>query len=117
MTRLVAVLAVVALVGFDAVSLAVGHVGAVEDAQLAVQAAANAYHTTPTQSAALAAAEAALGSGDESVEPASLRFGAGGQVTLTVRRHVVTLLMADIPGLKTHTFVYATVSASPSPGP
>lgn len=115
LTRLVAGLALLGLVGFDAASLAVGHVGVIQDAQAAAQAAANAYHSTPTQGAALSAAEAALGSGQESVEPASLRINANGQVTLTVRRHIVTLLMADIPGLKAHTFVYATVTAGPSP--
>lgn len=114
LTKLVAVLAILLVGGYDAAALAIGHEAAVQDAQSAAQAAADAYQTDASLTGATQAAEQTL-SGGESLLPGSLRVAPGGVVHLTLRRSVTTWLLTDLPGGRRWAAVDATATATPAP--
>lgn len=90
--RLVGVLAVLGVIGFDGFSVVAAHLSASDDAQSVAQASANAYKIDPTLQTALTAAEQALPKGDTLVAN-SLTVNANGEVTLKVRRTAHSVLL------------------------
>jgi hypothetical protein len=93
LTRLVATLAILGIIAFDAISVAGAHFQASDDADHAAQAAATAYHQpAATESDAFLAAEKAL-SGNETVVKGSFQISADGTVTLRVRRTAKSLVL------------------------
>lgn len=110
LTRLVVVLAVVGVIGFDAVSIAVAHVNIVDDANSAVQAASLSWQSAHNIETAYQAAEAALPPGEEEVLPTSFAIAADGTVRLTVRRTVRTLIVRHLGSLSRWDVVTTTQS-------
>lgn len=114
LTKLVAVLAILLVGGYDAAALAIGHEAAVQDAQSAAQAAADAYQANSSLTGAVQAAQGTL-SGGERLLPGSLRVAPDGVVHLTLRRRVATLLLTDLPGGRRWQALDATAAAAPQP--
>jgi hypothetical protein len=101
LTRIVAGIAIVAVVGFDALSIGVAHVSAVDDADSAAVAASAAWHANPTTLApALQAAEGSAAEHGETVVPQSLQVAADGTVHLKLERDATTLLVKHLSPLK-----------------
>jgi hypothetical protein len=97
LTRVVAGIAVVAVVGFDGLSLAVTRVSAMDDANTAAVAASSAWLTdkgllAPT----LLAAENSAAQHGETVLPNSLTADPDGTVHLKLERIATTLLVRHI---------------------
>jgi hypothetical protein len=100
LARVLVGLALLALVVFNAISMVAGRVGTQDDAASAAAAAATAYKSQGSLAAAVTAADGALGSHSEVVVPGSVVVLPNGDVKLSVRRHVDTVLVGDIPWLK-----------------
>jgi hypothetical protein len=110
LTKLVAVLAVTALVGFDLVSLGATRLRAEDHAQAAARAAAEVW-TSPTdlQAAYDAALAEVLPNGDR-IDPTGFSVAPDGTVTLTLSTTAPTLLVRRVPVLRPYAEVERTVS-------
>jgi hypothetical protein len=106
-------LALLALIVFNVISVIAGRVGTEDDASTAASAAATSYQTQRSLPTAVTAADGALGSSNETLVPGSVHVLADGDVSLTLRRKIDTVLLADIPGLKRYAVV--TVSGVGAP--
>ena len=114
MTRVVAVLAVLGVLGFDAVSLVSARFTAEEHAQSAAREAASTFSRSPAPQTAYDAALAqVMGSGD-TIDPASFAVGQDGSVTLTLQRTAPTLVLERIPPLRSWATMRATVTSRPA---
>jgi hypothetical protein len=115
LTKVVATLAVLGLMGFDAVSLGAAHFRAEDRAQQAVRAAAENFNSTKNlQQAYETALGEVLDTGD-TIDPASFTISPQGAVTLTLRHETATLLVEKIPPLRGYAVVDRTVTGR-SPG-
>ncbi len=113
LTKVVATLAVLGLVGFDAVSLGAAHFRAEDHAQQAVRKAAESYRGSPDlQAAYVAALEEILGTGD-TIAPAGFSVSPDGTLTLTLRHETATLLVEKVPPLRRYAVVTRTVTGRP----
>lgn len=114
LVKLAAVLLLVGLAGFDAISVGVAHLNGSDDANTAASAAAQQWQTSHNLDQTLLAAENAITNPDEQVLPQSLSVAANGTVTLSLRRKTTTLLMYRIGPLKKYTVIIAKGEASPA---
>lgn len=113
LTKVVATLAVLGLVGFDAVSLGAAQFQAEDRAQQAVRRATESYRASRDLQAAYNAALAeTLGTGD-TIAPAGFSASPDGAVTLTLRHESATLLVEKVPPLRKYTVVTRTVTGRP----
>ncbi len=106
LTRLTVTLAVVGVLLFDGAALVIGRVSTADNADLAAQAAADAWSTTHSMKASLLAAQTAAG-GDELV-PDSLRIAPDGSTAVAVHRSLSTLVVRHVPRLEGLTSVTET---------
>ena len=114
MTRIVVVLSVLGVIGFDAISLMTARFAAEDHAQTAARAAASTFaQTRVPQSAYDAALAEVVGSGD-TIDAPTFSTAADGTVTLTLRREAPTLVLERIPPLRSWTTMSATVSSRTS---
>ncbi len=116
LSRIVLVLAVIAVIGYDAVTSIQANVTATDQASTAAQAAVSTYTTTKSVQSAY---QAALQSAKESnpantIAPSAFTVSTGGIVTLTIRRPIHTLVAHYLPIPSAQTAV-ASGTASPSP--
>ena len=114
LTKLVAVLAVLGLLGFDAVSLALARFTAEDHAQTAARAAAEAFSQTHVPQTAYDAALGAVVTHGDRIDPASFATAQDGSVTLTLSREAPTLLLDRVPQLRQFTRMSATATARPA---
>lgn len=113
LTKVVATLAVLGMIGFDAVSLGAGRFRAEDSAQTAARTAAETFSGTKNlQKAYEAALDEVLGSGD-TIDPASFTISPQGAVTLTLRHETATLLVEKIPPLRRYAVIDRTVTGRP----
>lgn len=111
LTRLVATIAILGVIAFDAISVAGAHFQASDDAQTAAQAAVTAYHQAGgTESGAVQAAEQALPGGDTLVK-GSFQIEPDGSVSLRVRRTAKSLLLHLWSGTRSWAVVTESGSA------
>lgn len=110
-TRVLAVIAVLAVVGFDGISILSAHLGAQDDANDAASDAASAWGNQHDITAALAAAQQALSHG-ETIVPGSLTITASGATTIKIKREARTLVAHDIGFLKKETSFVVTGNGS-----
>lgn len=110
-TRVLVVIAVLAVIGFDAISIVSAHLSAQDDANNAASDAASTWADHHDIDAALAAAQAALNHG-EKIVPGSLTITASGATTLKVTRGTRTLVAHDIGFLKGETSFVVTGNGS-----
>jgi hypothetical protein len=112
--RLVVVLAVLAVVAFDGISIMITHFTASDDANHVAQVAANAYHDSndTNRNAAVLAAEQALPTG-ASIVPGSVSFAPDGAVNLQVRRTAKSLFLHVLEQTRSWAVVTESGSANP----
>lgn len=113
LTKLVVVLSLLGVVGFDLISLASTRFQAEDHAQSAVRAAAAAWSGPLTLQAAYDAAVAEVVEHGDTIEAESFSVLPDGTVTLTLLRAAPTLVLEKVPPLEKHTQVRRTVSATP----
>lgn len=92
MTKLVAVAAVVGVVGFDGISVGVAHLSTTDDANNAVQAASQSYERQHDLQQAYTAARGAINAHEE-VLVKGFAIQPDGTTTLTIVNTVKTLLL------------------------
>lgn len=107
LTKIAVTFAIVGVLGFDGISLALGHVRIQDAAGQAATAASSAYGAKQDVAAATAAAQKAALENDATL--AALQF-AGGNVTATVHGSIGTLLVKHLPG--THDLVSPTAAVT-----
>ena len=110
-TRVLVVFAVLAVVGFDGISIVSAHLSAQDDANNAAADAAASWGNQRDIGAALTAAQGALGH-DETIVPGSLKITAAGVTTLQITRGTKTLVAHDIGFLKKETSFVITGNGS-----
>lgn len=114
LTKLVVVLSVLGVIGFDLISLASTRFQAEDHAQSAVRAAAGAYSGPATLQAAYDAAVAEVVEHGDTIDPQTFSVLTDGTVTLTLRRAAPTLLVEKVAPLRGYADVRRTVSATPA---
>ncbi len=95
LTKLVIVLGVLGLVGFDAIAVAQAHIQAEDRAGTAARAAADSYQTSRSTQQAYDAALATVVDGD-TIETSTFAVAADGTVSLRLHHHATTLLLHKI---------------------
>lgn len=112
LTKLAVTLAVLGVIGFDAVSVGAAHFSAEDRAQTAARAASAAYSSpADLQRAYEAAYFTALEQGD-TIEPGDFSIEPDGRVTLTLQRTAPTMVLEKIAPLRRWAEVRTTVSAA-----
>ena len=114
LTRLVGGLAVLGLIGFDAVSLGAGRFQAEDHAQTAARVAVESWAGHKDLQKAYDAALAAVAGDGDTLDAEAFTVAPDGAVTLRLRRDVPTLLIAKVPPLRDLTVVTRTVTARPA---
>jgi hypothetical protein len=117
LTKLVVVMSLVGLVGFDAISIGVGRLKAEERAGEAARAAVRSWSQTQDVQAAYQAAVAtssADGLTEDTIDPATFYVGPDGSVTLTVRHTASTLVVEKVDAVADWAVSTATTTASPA---
>lgn len=104
LVRLVAVLALVSVSAFDAISVGAAHVSGADDANSAALAAADTWRDTHNVNSALDSARAAAGA-NETVLSAGFVIQPDGTVHLVMKKTATTLVMSHIGPLKKYTVV------------
>jgi len=112
LTKVTVTLALLGLIGFDAVSLAAGQFQAEDHAQQAARAAVEAYRTTPDLQQAYDAAVGEVLDDGDTIETEGFVAGPDGSITLRLRREVPTLLIEKIPPLRNLVTVTRTVTGT-----
>ena len=117
LTRLVVALAVVAVIGFDAVQVGLANVQLQDQANAAAAAARDAYaeHHDVTQALAAAEVSAHGANSGDAVVPGSLSVARDGTVSLRLTRQIHTVLAHHLP-VAAFTRATSGGSASPSAG-
>ncbi|MGH3745296.1 MAG: hypothetical protein ACRDTP_10595 [Mycobacteriales bacterium] len=110
-TRVLVVMAVLAVIGFDGISIVSARLGAQDDANNAAADAASSWNDHHDVGAALAAAQDALSHG-ETIVPGSLTISKSGVTTLKITRSTRTLVAHDIGFLKKETSLVVTGNGS-----
>jgi hypothetical protein len=113
LVKIAVVLALLAVGAFDAISVAVAHLDASDDANNAATAAADEWHLSHDLKSTVAAAQEALGA-HETVVANSLVVNNDGSIHLVLRRVATTVAMNHIGPLKKYTVVLADGNATPS---
>jgi hypothetical protein len=104
LVKLVAVLALVSVSAFDAISVGAARVSGADDADSAALAAAETWRDTHNINSALASARDASGS-NETVLSAGFVIDPDGTVHLVMKKTATTLVMSHIGPLKKYTVV------------
>ena len=110
LTKLVVVLSLVGLIGFDLVSLGASRLQAEDAAQAAARAAVQAWTGPKDLQAAYDAALGEVLTDGHTIDPASFAFSPDGTVTLTLRSTAPTLLVRKVPALEQYADVERTVT-------
>lgn len=113
LTRLVAVLAALGVLGFDAVSLVQARFQAADRATTAASAAADAFRASRDLQTAFNAAYATVQGGD-TIETKTFSIAPDGTVTLRLHHQVPTLLVSKIGPLKRWQDAVETGEAKPA---
>ena len=113
MTRLLVCFAVLGVVVFDGIAVAVANLGAADDAGTAASAAAYEYRESRDVQAAYNAAVASLPSDSESIPPKSFFVQPDGSIHLVVHRTARTLVMYRIGPLARYAVVDEQGAAPP----
>lgn len=112
--KIVVVLAVLGIVGYDGISIAASRAGAPDDANTAAEAAASSWQQSHNFASAEQQAVAKL-TATETLVPNSLAIAANGTVTLRVSRSVKTLVAQHLPDVKkATTFVVSGSATAPT---
>lgn len=114
LTKLVAGLAILGLIGFDAISLGLARFQAEDHAQVAARAASADFRSSKNLQAAYDAALAEVAEYGDSIDPQSFTVTPEGAVTLTLHRTASTMIVEKIGPLRDWAEVSRTVSATPS---
>lgn len=114
LTKLTASLAVVGVLGFDAVSLGAGRFQAEDHAQQAARAAVEAYSSSRDLQKAYDAAVAEVLDDGDTIETGSFTVAPTGAVTLTLVREVPTVLVEKVGPLREYATVSRTVTGTPA---
>jgi hypothetical protein len=114
LTKLAATLAVVGVLGFDAVSLATAQFSAEDTAQQAARAAVETFGNTKDVQQAYDAAYAVAAADGATVDAPTFAPAQDGSVTLTLRTTASTLLVEKVPPARGWADVEKTVTARPS---
>ena len=114
LTKLVATLAVLGVIGFDLVSLGTARFQAEDHAQSAVRAANDAYAGSKDLQAAYDAALAEVVEHGDTIDPQSFSVAPDGTITLTLHRTAPTMLVEKIAPLRPWADVERTVTATPA---
>jgi hypothetical protein len=109
LTKLVVVVSLVGLVGFDLVSLGTARLQAEDHAQTAARAAVEAYAGPQDLQLAYDAALAEVVTDGDTIDAPTFTI-TGGQVTLTLRRTAPTLLVRHVAALSGYADVQRTVT-------
>lgn len=113
LTKVVATLAVLGLLSFDAVSLGAARFRAEDSAQQAARTAAESWSDSKDlQKAYDAALGEILGTGD-TIDPAGFSVSPDGTVRLSLRHETATLLVEKVPPLRKYAVVTRTVTGRP----
>lgn len=115
LTKLVLLFAVLGLLLFDGIAIGVNNVTAQDDANLAAQAAAEAYKNTHDLQAAYSAAVAAVAADNEKVLPRSFVIAADGSVHLVLQRETRTLVLHYVKALRKYERVQVSGEAAAPP--
>jgi hypothetical protein len=110
LTRVIIALAVLGIVVFDGLSLAVAHFAAVDDANSAADSASEAWLATHDLSAALQAAQESAAEHGETVRPHSLDVDPDGTAHVQITHEATTLVVRHIPLLRSWTTIIASGS-------
>jgi hypothetical protein len=113
LTKLTVVLALLALVAFDAISLGVGRLRAEDSAAAAARAAVKSWRSTQDVQRAYEAALAEAGP-EETIAPTSFSVAPDGAVTLTLEHTVSTLVVEKVGPLRPYATSSATATARPA---
>lgn len=111
LTRVVAALAVLGVLGFDAISLGAARFQAEDHAQLAARAAAESYRSAKDLQVAYDAAVAEVVEHGDSIDPQTFTVAPDGTVTLTLLRVAPTMVLERVGPIRDWARMSATVSA------
>lgn len=114
LTRLVATLAVLGVLAFDAISLGSTRFSVEDDAQTAARAAVEVYRDSKDVQRAYDAALAELGDSGATVDAPTFAVAQDGSITLTVRTTAPTLVLEKVPPLRDWAETSATVTGRPA---
>jgi exosome complex RNA-binding protein Csl4 len=114
LTKVVATLAVLGVVGFDLISLGSARFQAEDHAQSAVRAANESYRSSKDLQAAYDAAVAEVVEHGDTIDAQSFTVGPDGRITLTLRRTAATIIVEKVAPLRDWAQVESTVSARPA---
>lgn len=114
LTRLTVVLAVLGVLGFDAVAVGVGRLNAEDRAQAAARAAVRTLGETSDVQRAYEAALAEIDPLTDTIAPTSFLPATDGAVTLTVTRTSPTLVVEKVGPLRSWATSSATVTGRPA---
>jgi len=114
LTKLTVALAVVGLVGFDAVALGATRFQAEDHAQTAARAAVASWSADKDLQKAYDAALAEVAADGDTLDAEAFSVAPDGAVTLRLRREVPTLLIEKVPQLHSWTEVTRTVTGRPA---
>ena len=107
-------LAVLGVLGFDAVALGVSRLQAEDRAQEAARAAVRTWKDTSDVQRSYEAALAEVDAVEDTIDPASFAVGTDGTVTLTVRHTSPTLLVEKVSAVRDWATSTATVTGRPA---
>jgi hypothetical protein len=114
LTKLVATLAVLGVVGFDLVSLGAARFQAEDHAQAAVRAASSTWAGSKDLQAAYESALAEVAQHGDRIDPQTFTIASDGAITLTLQRTASTFVVEKIGPLRDLAQVSTTVSARPA---
>ncbi len=112
LTKLAVTLAVLGVVGFDAVSLGAARFQAEDHAQAALRAANDSWKSSKDLQAAYDAALAEVADDGDSIDPQTFTATPDGALTLTLHRTASTMLVEKIGPAREWAEVDVTVSAA-----
>ena len=114
LTKLAVTLAVLGVVGFDAIALGTAQFQAEDHAQTAARAAVESYRADKNLQKAYDAALAEVAPDGDTLDAAAFTAAPDGSITLTLRQQVPTLVMEKIGPLRHYSTVLRTVTAAPA---
>ena len=115
LTKITVILAVLGVLGFDALSLGAARFQAEDRALTAARVAVASYRTDPNVQKAYDAALAEVAPDGDTLDADTFTVAPDGSVTLRLRKVVPTLVLQEIPPLRRFTTVLSTVTATPAP--
>lgn len=114
LTRLTVGMAVLGLIGFDAIALGMGRFAVEDTAQQAARAAVQSYAASSDIQRAYEAALAEADGVEETIAPTGFSVAPDGAVTLTVDRTSPTLVIEKVPQIRSWATSSATVTGRPA---